>query len=316
METDTRHSILAAMLADAWRLRGARRVAVGQQRRRAAQPGMGPPPVMRHRPAAMAETGRKTLHFVRHGESVANEAIAEALAAAGLSDADDSFKGAAREISYTVMNDPARFDSDLSTLGIQQATALATAAHRPEGIELLVASSLSRAIHTAALAFPESQGFPRPILCLDETREFAGPPTSEKRHRASQMRPHLAAVAGLRAEELDISRVPEEDDLWQPREEGGRSAFSRADNALAFLMARPERVIACVGHTSFMRRCLLGSRNRSVVVHGSEQEKKALWRAFENCEVRSVEMWQEPGQPGKFLLRPLKTPVAAAAPKL
>lgn len=55
------------------------------------------------------------------------------------------------------------------------------------------------------------------------------------------MHGHLASVAGLAPDEVDISRVGEVDTLWSSAEESGKSAFGRADKALAFLMARPER---------------------------------------------------------------------------
>jgi len=272
----------------------------------------------------------KVIHYVRHGESLANEAIRNALAAAGLTDAKNQFAGEAKKVSYEVMNSSANFDAGLSTAGIQQAKALAASSgpaatrtgraisssggQRPSNVELIVASSLTRAIHTAALVFPAAEGFPRPIVCLDETREFAGPPTSEKRHPASEMHSHLARVAELAAEEVDISRVEEVDALWSPAEESGKSAFGRADKALAFLMARPERNIAVVGHTSFMRQCLLGRRSKNVVVVDGVDAaaKEALWSSFENCEVRSVEMWvDEVAYPGKYFIRPLLLAVDA-----
>ena len=125
-------------------------------------------------------TNKKVIHYIRHGESLANEAIREALAAAGLTGAKNQFAGEARKVSYDAMNSPANFDAGLSSAGIKQARALAagraiSGGRRPSDVELIVASSLTRAIHTAALVFPKAGAFPYPILCLDETREFAGP---------------------------------------------------------------------------------------------------------------------------------------------
>jgi broad specificity phosphatase PhoE len=216
------------------------------------------------------------------------------------------------------MNAAEEFNSALSPLGAQQASDLARAGAArgrplPADVELVVASSLRRAIHTAALVFPAAEGYPRPILCLDETREFAGPPTSEKRHRRSEIHGLLGATvdalggAGTAEGEVDLSLLTEEDELWAPTEEPGRSAYGRADKALAFLMEREETTIACVGHTSFMSACLLGGRNRSLVVHASEDETRRLQSGFRNAEVRCVEMWQEASgsDPAKFHIRPL-----------
>merc|ERR1712232_1303748 len=101
-------------------------------------------------------------------------------------------------------------------------------------------------------------------------------PTSEKRHFASEMVPHFVSSMGLEPNEVDISRVTEEDHMWRPAEEPGKSAFQRADRALAFLMQRSERVIACVGHTSFLRQCMLGRRNKSVILHTSSKKIGAV----------------------------------------
>lgn len=281
----------------------------------------------------------KVIHLVRHGRSTANEAMAElerrgvdpavhqamAEAERRKADGDEGGDGDPRqdprirrylEVAYGAMNDPRHFDTALCPEGVQQASSLARrgeAGGRPSSaeVQLVVASSLSRAVHTAALVFPASEGYPRPILCLDEVREFAGPPVSEKRRAVSAMREHLRGPPMcLSPEEVDVSRLPEEDDLWRPAEEGPTSAFARADRALHFLVERPERVIACVSHTSFMRQCLLGRRNRSVVVEGSPEERRHVWRPFENTEVRSVELWEDPAD-GKFHMRLL--PAAAAA---
>lgn len=224
----------------------------------------------------------KVIHFVRHGRSTANEAMAElerwgvdpavhqamAEAERRKADGDEGGDGDPRqdprirrylEVAYEAMNDPRHFDTALCPEGVQQASSLARrgeAGGRPSSaeVQLIVASSLSRAVHTAALVFPASEGYPRPILCLDEVREFAGPPVSEKRRAVSAMREHLRGPPMcLSPEEVDVSRLSEEDALWRPAEEGPTSAFARADRALRFLVERPERVIACVSHTSFMR---------------------------------------------------------------
>ena len=64
--------------------------------------------MMAEKPAA-----RKTIYYVRHGESVANASIAAALQAGGLANAgegEDAFSSEQRRaVSYNVMNDPAAF---------------------------------------------------------------------------------------------------------------------------------------------------------------------------------------------------------------
>ena len=91
---------------------------------------------------------RKRLLLLRHGQALHNPR-AEARRAAGC-----SFD----EFLHTMKEDDA-LDADLTPLGRQQAAAACNSVDGGAaslGIELIVASSLSRAIETAALAFPEA----------------------------------------------------------------------------------------------------------------------------------------------------------------
>jgi hypothetical protein len=106
---------------------------------------------------------------------------------------------------YEVMNASQEFNSALSPLGIEQASNLAVAGAsrgrpQPAEVDLIVSSSLRRSIHTAALVFPTAEGYPRPIVCLDEMREFAGPPTSEKRHKRSEIHQLLSTTVDVLGE--------------------------------------------------------------------------------------------------------------------
>ena len=103
------------------------------------------------------------------------------------------------------------------------------------------------------------------IIVLDEMREFAGPPLSEKRHSLTELQSHLPNKLGTAAERFDWRHLKnDEDTLWRPSEEKSHSARGRAGVVLDFLLSRPESHIACVGHTNFIRQCLLGNRNREV----------------------------------------------------
>ena len=57
-------------------------------------------------------------------------------------------------------------------------------------VEKVVCSSLSRAMETASIIFPEC----RRIVVMDEMREFAGPPLSEKRHSITELKTYLPEV--------------------------------------------------------------------------------------------------------------------------
>ena len=157
---------------------------------------------------------RKIIFFVRHGESTSNLAIAKAIAAARPARLPSSsppehehptqgeWTEETSRIAYGAMRDPAHFDAPLTHRGVAQARSLAIAlasrvqakakarcggGAETEAVELVVASTLSRAVQTAHCAFPRYTGRPRPMIVMDELREFAGPMPSENRRRTSEM---------------------------------------------------------------------------------------------------------------------------------
>ena len=115
------------------------------------------------------------------------------------------------------------------------------------------------------------------IIVLDELREFAGPPMSEKRRSLTQLQVHLRKL-GIPLERYDFSYLrSDEDVLWSPQEETGQSARQRAGVVLDFLLSRPEGHIACVGHTNFIRQCLLGRANIEVKAEPNPLPPKLLF---------------------------------------
>ena len=98
---------------------------------------------------ALSLSRMKRLLLLRHGQAVHNPR-AEAAHAAGCS--FESF--------LAIMKEDDALDAPLTPLGRCQAAAACEAVEGGSaalGLELLVASSLSRAIETASLAFPEVQ---------------------------------------------------------------------------------------------------------------------------------------------------------------
>lgn len=65
------------------------------------------------------------------------------------------------------------------------------------GVQLRERRVVQRVGHTAPLVFPTAEGYPRPIVCMGETRGFAGPPTSEKRHKRSEIQRLLSTIVDI-----------------------------------------------------------------------------------------------------------------------
>lgn len=110
------------------------------------------------------------------------------------------------------------------------------------GVELLVASCLSRAIETAQLAFPEAAaaGAGR-FLCLESLRERNGWMLCARRRPRSEL---AARFGGCAFDSLDA----EEDDAWTPELEDPAACAQRGYESLVWATRRPESVIALVAH--------------------------------------------------------------------
>ena len=265
----------------------------------------------------------KTIHWIRHGQSTANAAQMEAIAleADRTTNSEDNDRDGydplkMKEEMFKIMDQHP--DAELTDQGREEALETRRMMEC-KAVELVICSSLCRAMETAALVFPHTKG----IIVLDEMREFAGPPLSEKRHSIQQLKSHLPQRLGIPFERFDFSFIhSDEDQLWAPREEKGQSARARASVVLDFLLQRSESSIACVGHTNFLRQCLLGRANREVKVVGSSDGKHQLVDHFGNAEVRSVrlshatEADRAASEKGKVPPRFVLTPLVEAASKL
>ena len=166
----------------------------------------------------------RTVHLIRHGQSLFNAA----------------FDPATR-------SDPMLFDAPLSPKGRAQAAALRAEAHGL-GAELIVTSPLTRAIETTLAAFGPDHG---PVLVEALHRERV-------EHSCDVGRPpaELAqAFPGLAFDHLD-------DPWWHSDGSHPRAIVVEPEPVLltrvaafrAWLGARRERVIAVVGHGTFLNR--------------------------------------------------------------
>ena len=166
----------------------------------------------------------RTVHLIRHGQSLFNAA----------------FDPATRL-------DPMLFDAPLTALGRRQAAALAGEA-RGLGAELVVTSPLTRAIETALAVFGPDHA----------------PVRVEALHR--ERVEHSCDVGRSPAElarEFPAFAFDHLEDPWWHSDGSHPQAIvvepeavllARVERFRAWLGARPERVIAVVGHGTFLQR--------------------------------------------------------------
>eukprot|EP00271_Cylindrocystis_brebissonii_P018578 TRINITY_DN534_c0_g1_i3.p1 TRINITY_DN534_c0_g1~~TRINITY_DN534_c0_g1_i3.p1 ORF type:complete len:294 (+),score=43.39 TRINITY_DN534_c0_g1_i3:248-1129(+) len=238
-------------------------------------------------PVMFPEHRCKFLSLVRHGEGYHNVAQAADVAAF---------------TSYDY------YDASLTPKGWEQALALrchlAGLPNGGLGIELIVTSPLLRTMQTAAGVFgstvddaspssaplfmqagEEANGGPvaisaagcPPIVAVEMCREHLGRYPCDARSSVTLYRPKFPVV--------DFSQVEtDEDTWWQPDErESSADLITRGRKFVQWLMARPERRIAIVSHSSFLAH-MLGEFGAEC---GPEVQREVRTR-FDNCEMRSL----------------------------
>ena len=103
----------------------------------------------------------KTVHFVRHGHATSNAAVEQVLFAMeppiGHDQLNSALSGlmgdAVKQEAMGAMQNEDNFDADLTDLGVGQAERLRSSPDRPKDVDLIMSSSLRRAMRTAQLAF-------------------------------------------------------------------------------------------------------------------------------------------------------------------
>lgn len=215
----------------------------------------------------------KIVHFIRHGESMANMAA-------------NSFpKGDPRR--REVYCDPQGFDAPLSPKGLQDCVALRTGGKTP-AVDLVASSPLTRALQTAGGVFgcggagPDGLVAPR-LVVLEALREFNSSvfhPCDARRTR-SELQPAFSHA--------DFWGMPDGVDtlLGPGLVETTESADNRIHWLLAWLRMQPERSIACVSHGAFLRQLFWKHLAPVGWTKGLAGEGEAEAR-FANLEIRSV----------------------------
>ena len=217
-----------------------------------------------------------------------------------------------------LMREDDALDADLTDLGMEQArkchrdhfVAEETTSCNPLGIDLVVASSLSRTIDTADLVFPSfSASFtdgietlPSRRICIDKFREVNGNLLNAKRRTKSEL------VARNPNWSFDSLKT-EEDDSWTPEMERFEDAAERGYLGLVELLngeAYPDsasneneiNTILLVCHGGILRYLM----NIHPLVHLADERSKSdgesvaksVESRFDNCELRKYRLsWKD-----------------------
>ncbi|KAJ8901953.1 hypothetical protein NDN08_004155 [Rhodosorus marinus] len=185
-------------------------------------------------------SGEKILHLIRHGQGSHNlEALMQNSVCVCATDGRPN----------CCYNNPEHFDPRLTDLGREQASSLSKRGLTPD---LIVVSPLTRTLQTASLAFPETK---IPMLVKEDIREVLGLHECDRRRKISEVRKdfHYPTFG----DELD------EEDLrfksYYPELEPHEHVWKRGTNILDWIAERPEKELALVTHSGFLRRFIVGS---------------------------------------------------------
>lgn len=261
----------------------------------------------------------KKVHFIRHAEGYHNVATKEN----GSNDCLLRGKG-------TLAKDHPLYDSRLTQKGIQQSVDLKNyLANRPSGnrsftaFDLVVVSPLTRTCETAFHIFgtPREPGKPaflsKGTAPVGTPEEQAGinvpPPRFLVREECRERWGHYVCDGRRSIEEIsaefpnfDFSEVRHNEDEWYSDErESDDHCCERAVKFLEWLNQRPEKCIAVVTHSSFLRH-LFGQFGETL--HYEDREN--LQRLAGNCELRSIVLCSHGVKDGKAI-DPLMPPPAA-----
>ena len=271
-----------------------------------------------------ATSNVKRLYIVRHGQAMHNPRAEKARA-----------NGCTMEEFFDLMREDDVLDSPLTEIGKQQAkTGSASSAissilqngnnnedhDNKHPIELVVASSLSRAIQTADFVYPtppsSSSTATTKRISLEQFREINGELLNAKRRTKTELESDFGH-GGWNFEEL----VDESDVLWTPEMESFEDAAERGYQGLCWLLNRPENSILLVSHGGILRymmnihpniKLMDGRRSKqqhldctsTTTNNGGDnntnddddkeaEDLKPINARFENCELRGYEIrWE------------------------
>lgn len=267
----------------------------------------------------LAERSKK-VHFIRHAEGFHNVATKE-------SGSNDCLLRGDKAASEHPL-----YDSRLTEKGIKQSLSLKDyLAKRPSGarpftaFDLVVVSPLTRTCETALHIFGEPRQPGTPSFMAKGTAPVgtpeyeAGinvpPPRFLVREECRERWGHYVCDGRRSITEIS-SEFPnfdwsecrhDTDDFYSDERESDEHCCDRAIKFLEWLNKRPEKCIAVVTHSSFLRH-LFGQFGETL--HGEDRDD--LQRLAGNCELRSVVLCSHGNKDGKEIA-PLVPPSGPAS---
>lgn len=260
----------------------------------------------------------KKVHFIRHAEGFHNVATKEH------GSNDCLLRGGEPASSHAL------YDARLTQKGIAQSVMLRDyLAKRPSGsrtftaFDLVVVSPLTRTCETALHVFgsPREPGKPAFLTRVEapvgtperEAGVMVAPPRFLVREECRERWGHYVCdgrrpIREIAAEfpNFDFSEVIHDDDVFYSDErESDEHCCERAVKFLEWLNKRPEKCIAVVTHSSFLRH-LFGQFGENL--HREDMDN--LQRLAGNCELRSIVLCSHGNKDGKNI-DPLMPPSLA-----
>lgn len=263
----------------------------------------------------------KKIHFIRHAEGYHNVATHH-------SGSNECLKRGGQPAAEHQL-----WDARLTPAGIQQAQELREyLATRPSGgrsftaFDLIVVSPVTRTLETAQAIFgpPRAPGVP---AFLDPGEAPDGSPESALESSRAVPRPHILVREECRERwgeyvcdgrrpirvimpefpGFDFSEVEHDEDVFYADErESDEHCSERALLFLEWLNKRPEKCIAVVTHSSFLRHLFQQFGANTVT-----DDRDKLQRVAGNCELRSVVLCSH-GTKDRNTLQPMTRAVPAS----
>lgn len=213
----------------------------------------------------------KKIHFIRHAEGQHNEANA----AYG----DDT------PVTYSTPGAWDYVDAYLTKRGIDQCVTARETLLNGVSPQLVVVSPFTRTLQTAHIMF---SGQRIPFLVHDLCKERSGKYTCDKRRHKMEIIREFGPVYETTQDMIDFESfgyTSDVDTSWHEEREASEDVVSRGTHMMQWLATRPEKEIAVVTHSSWLKHLF-----RAFGDQIAQKDKKVLHRLAGNAEVRSISL--------------------------
>lgn len=210
----------------------------------------------------------KTIHFIRHGEGYHNVVNREA--------GDDT------PVTFSTPNAWNYIDARLTPTGIEQCITARDKLLANVEPELIVVSPFTRTLQTAHAMFGgKGIKFMVHFLC----KERAGKFTCDKMRTKTEILADMLPIYEYTNDNIDtqFGFRTEEDQEWSEEREPSEKVVQRGIDFVQWLASRPEKEIAVVSHSSFLKHLF-----RSFGDQVADKDTAKMHRLSGNAEVRSI----------------------------